>query len=134
MTAVKQIPSNMGSWVSFFDPKQFSVPSSAGNLTDRLKANLTGFYANYVVVSLILLAYCLFTSPLLLIGALVYGLLAYSVVSRNQEMTLFGQTLSRNQQLAGLTICAVPLFLLLGLTGVFFWVSRTGEEITLILN
>ena len=124
MTAAKQIPSRMGSWTSFFDPKQFSVPSSTGNLTERLKGNLGGFYANYVVISLILLAYCLLTSPLLLIGVTVYGLFAYNIVSRNQDVSLFGQTLSRNQQLLGLTICAIPLFLLLGLTGVFFWVSR----------
>lgn len=127
IAAVKQIPMRMGSWVSFFDPKHFNLPTSVSQLTERVKGNLTGFYGNYAIISLILLAYCLLTSPLLLVGIALYGFLAYSVISRNQEMNVFGQNLSTNQQLFGLTICAIPFFLFLGLTGVFFWV---GTQLT----
>lgn len=120
---VKTMPSRMASWASFFDPKQFSMPNGGGDLMERLKANLGGFYANYLVVCCVLLTYCLLTSPLLLVVAVIYGILAYSIVSRGQDLVLLGQALSTNQQLLGLTVCSLPIFLILGLTGVFFWVS-----------
>lgn len=123
---VKTMPSRMASWATFFDPKQFSMPSGGGDLVERLKANLGGFYANYLVVCCILLTYCLLTSPLLLVVAVIYGLIAFSIVSRGQDLVLLGQALSTNQQLLGLTVCSLPIFLILGLTGVFFWVSRTA--------
>ena len=121
VTLVKEMPSRMGSWAAFFDPKQFSMPSS--NLKERLKGNLGGFYANYVVVSVILLTYCLLTSPMLLMGVIIYGLLAYVIINRGQDLSIMGQAVTPNQQLFCLTLIFMPIFLLLGFTGVFFWVS-----------
>lgn len=121
-TSAVNLSKRMGSWSLFFDPKYFNLPINGGQLYHRMRSNLALFYPNYVVISICLLAYCLISSPLLLFGSVVLGVLIYSVLSRNQDVELFGQNFTPNQQLIGLSVCAIPLFLLLGFTGVFFWV------------
>jgi len=112
----------MGSWAAFFDPKQFSVPANwREEFAPRFSGNLSYFAFNYAIITFILMLYCMITSPLLLLLAAIYGLLVYSVLSRNQDITLAGQVWSSNHQLIILTICFIPFFILFGLSAVFFW-------------
>merc|ERR1711997_120126 len=51
----------------FFNTSNFQVPPSAGRLTKRLYKNVEYFQSNYVMVFIVLVLYCLISSPLLLI-------------------------------------------------------------------
>merc|ERR1712029_897268 len=51
----------------FFNTANFQVPPSAGRLSKRLYKNVEYFQSNYVLVFMVLVLYCLITSPLLLI-------------------------------------------------------------------
>merc|ERR1711973_693940 len=52
---------------TFFNTANFQVPPSAGRLSKRLIKNIDYFQSNYVLVFLVLVLYCLISSPLLLI-------------------------------------------------------------------
>lgn len=45
-------------WATFFNPKNFSLPRGAGEVTSRLLGNLQRFQTNYLFVFLGLLVYC----------------------------------------------------------------------------
>merc|ERR1712107_226465 len=53
---------------TFFNTANFQVPPSAGRLSKRLIKNIDYFQSNYVLVFLVLVLYCLISSPLLLIA------------------------------------------------------------------
>merc|ERR1712112_380601 len=62
---------------TFFNTANFQVPPSAGRLSKRLVKNVDYFQSNYVLVFLILVLYCLISSPLLLIVIAGAGGAAY---------------------------------------------------------
>lgn len=121
--SITKIPSKMGSWMSFFDLKQFSFPASVTELSLRCPANLQVFYANYLVCCLLLLTYCLIASPFLLLGMAIFIILFYVIMKINKPIMVGGKEFTRNQQLIALALVSIPLFLLLGITSTFFWVS-----------
>ena len=45
-------------WAVFFNPKNFSLPKGAGEVTSRLLGNLQRFQTNYLFVFLGLVLYC----------------------------------------------------------------------------
>ena len=45
-------------WAEFFNPRNFSVPKGAGDVTSRLFGNLQRFQSNYLFVFLGLIVYC----------------------------------------------------------------------------
>merc|ERR1719458_1364746 len=69
---------------TFFNTANFQAPPSAGRLSKRLVKNVDYFQSNYVLVFLILVLYCLISSPLLLIviagaGGIVFWVLGASL-------------------------------------------------------
>merc|ERR1711928_6901 len=69
---------------TFFNTANFQVPPSAGRLSKRLIKNIDYFQSNYVLVFLVLVLYCLISSPLLLIviagaGGIVFWVLGASL-------------------------------------------------------
>merc|ERR1712088_1132977 len=62
---------------TFFNTSNFQVPPSAGRLSKRLYKNVDYFQSNYVAVFLVLVLYCLITSPLLIIVLAASGGAAY---------------------------------------------------------
>lgn len=113
-----------GSWGQFFRKKHFSFPSSLTEIARRCPDNLQVYFSNYCVISIILLVYCLITSPLLLFGILIYSVLSYTIIKRDQELELFGKPFSRNQQLISISVAFIPILYFLGLTATFFWVTN----------
>ena len=61
----------------------FQVPPSAGRLSKHLYKNVDYFQSNYVMVFLVLVIYCLITSPLLIIVLAASGGAAYIVSLKN---------------------------------------------------
>lgn len=112
-----------GSWGQFFSKKHFNFPASLSEIAKRCPDNLQIYFSNYCTISIIILVYCLITSPLLLFGILIYSILCYTIIKRNQELELFGKPFSRNQQLITVSATFLPILYLLGLTATFFWVN-----------
>lgn len=46
-------------WAEFFNPRNFSLPRGAGEVTSRLLGNLQRFQSNYLFVFLGLIVYCM---------------------------------------------------------------------------
>ena len=64
------------------------VPLSAGRLSKRLYKNVDYFQSNYVMVFLVLVLYCLITSPLLIIVLAASGGACYIAGLKNAERKL----------------------------------------------
>jgi len=109
---------------TFFNTSNFQVPPSAGRLSKRLVKNVDYFQSNYVCVFLVLMVYCLVTSPLLLVVMALAGGAAYFISNRNKESKLMiaGQEIPVASQYGAVAICSIPLFLLAGAGGIVFWV------------
>jgi len=116
----------------FFNTSNFQVPPSAGRLSKRLYKNVEYFQSNYVLVFLVLVLYCLISSPLLLIVMAATGGACYIASLKNAErkITVAGHEVSLAQQYAGIGLCSIPFFLFAGATGIVFWVL--GASLVLI--
>merc|ERR1719233_2837400 len=69
---------------TFFNTANFQVPPSAGRLSKRVVKNLEFFQSNYVCVFIILVLYCLISSPLLLFVIAGAGGAAYFASIKNE--------------------------------------------------
>merc|ERR1712107_653404 len=109
---------------TFFNTANFQVPPSAGRLSKRLIKNIDYFQSNYVLVFLVLVLYCLISSPLLLIVIAGAGGAAYfaSVKNETRKLTIAGHEVTLAQQYAAITTASIPSFLLAGAGGIVFWV------------
>merc|ERR1712020_345578 len=87
---------------TFFNTANFQVPPSAGRLSKRLYKNVEYFQSNYVCVFLVLVLYCLITSPLLLIVIAGAGGAAYfaSVKNETRKIAIAGHEVTLAQQYA----------------------------------
>merc|ERR1712115_309598 len=108
----------------FFNTSNFQVPPSAGRLTKRLYKNVEYFQSNYVMVFIVLVLYCLLTSPLLLIVIAASGGAAYIAALKNadRKISIAGHQVSLARQYGLIGVCSIPFFLLAGAGGVVFWV------------
>ena len=118
---VMELPNKVGPWMQFFSP--FSIPNSSNELIDRLKANLNLYYANYAIISAILLLYCLITSPILFLIFGIVAALSFFIISSAKTLQLGENAFTPQQQLLVLVCVTIPIFILLGIHSVFFWVT-----------
>merc|ERR1712061_33375 len=104
---------------TFFNTANFQVPPSAGRLSKRLVKNVDYFQSNYVLVFLILVLYCLISSPLLLIVIAGAGGAAYFAAVKNEtrKIAIAGHEGTLAQQYAAIATASIPFFLLAGAGG-----------------
>lgn len=116
--------SRMQSWGSFIDTSRMKTPNSTLQWSRRLVRNLEHFQSNYLCVFLILVVYCILTSPLLLLAIAAMAGLSYILMLKNAEspLKLFGYTFSLGQQYLMLMLVSFPLFYLAGAGQAVFWV------------
>merc|ERR1739848_135933 len=109
---------------TFFNTANFQVPPSAGRLSKRLIKNVDYFQSNYVLVFLVLVLYCLISSPLLLIVIAAAGGASYYASSKNSErkLAIAGKEVSLAQQYGMISVCSIPFYLWAGAGGIVFWV------------
>merc|ERR1712025_1306118 len=109
---------------TFFNTAHFQVPPSAGRLTKRLYKNIEYFQSNYMLVFLVLVLYCLISSPLLLLVIAAAGGASYYASSKNSErkLAIAGKEVSLAQQYGIISVCSIPFFLWAGAGGIVFWV------------
>merc|ERR1712098_55790 len=95
---------------TFFNTSNFQIPPSAGRLSKRLIKNVEYFQSNYVCVFLVLVLYCLISSPLLLIVIAAAGGASYYASMKNAErkMAVAGHEVTLAQQYGLISVFSVP--------------------------
>lgn len=114
------------SWSEFLNTsRMLKAPSNTQQLTRRLLSNLSHFQGNYLCVSLILVVYCILTSPLLLLAIVAYISTLYFVTARSAigrpfQILTFKPNLQ--QQYSFLTLISLPLLWVAGAPSAIFWI------------
>ncbi|XP_047034090.1 prenylated Rab acceptor protein 1 isoform X3 [Helicoverpa zea] len=119
-------------WTQFVATDNFKAPPSIPRLSRRFYRNVEYFQANYLMVFLGLFAYCLITSPLLLI-AMVASFFGYRKLTSGPNTwkpKIGGWELSKTQQYAVGAACSMALCWLAGAGAVLFWVL--GATVTVV--
>ncbi|KPJ13716.1 Prenylated Rab acceptor protein 1 [Papilio machaon] len=117
-------------WTQFIATENFKTPASIPRLTRRFYRNIEYFQANYLVVFLGLFAYCLITSPLLLI-AMVASFFGYRKLTSGPNTWKIGNwELTKTQQYAVYAAASMALCWLAGAGAVLFWVL--GATVTVV--
>ncbi|KAI1287264.1 Prenylated Rab acceptor protein 1 [Halotydeus destructor] len=114
----------MQTWGSFIDTNKMKTPASTMQWSRRIIKNLEHFQGNYICVLLILIIYCVLTSPLLLLALAASMGLGYIVTLKNAEspLKLFGRKLTLGQQYLVVGCVSFPLFYWAGAGSAVFWV------------
>jgi len=109
---------------TFFSTNNFQIPPSVGRLTTRLKKNVEYFQSNYMLVFLVMVVYCLISSPILLMVIAVAGGAAYFAAKKNNErkVTILGHEVTLAHQLGAIIVCSSPFLVIAGAGAAVFWV------------
>ncbi|XP_046976210.1 prenylated Rab acceptor protein 1 isoform X1 [Vanessa cardui] len=129
---VMGVLSSRRAWTQFVATENFKVPASLPRLTRRFYRNVEYFQANYLIVFLGLFAYCLITSPLLLI-AMVASFFGYRKLTSGPNTwkpKIGGWELSKTQQYGVAAAGSMALCWLAGAGAVLFWVL--GATVTVV--
>ncbi|XP_045510627.1 prenylated Rab acceptor protein 1 isoform X2 [Colias croceus] len=117
-------------WTQFVATDNFKVPASIPRLSRRFYRNVEYFQANYLMIFLGLFAYCLITSPLLLI-AMVASFFGYKkLTSGPNTWKIGGWELTKTQQYVVAAACSTLVMWLAGAGAVLFWVL--GATVTVV--
>ncbi|EDW01453.1 prenylated Rab acceptor protein 1 [Drosophila grimshawi] len=121
MELIQMVRLSLRPWTVFFNISNFKSAVSMQRLKNRVMHNLSYFQSNYIFVFIVLMIYCLITSPLtlLVLAAVAYG--AHRIRSSNRNLTIMGHTVTPKQQIIGLHLGAAPLLFLVGAGAVLFW-------------
>ncbi|XP_017771129.1 PREDICTED: prenylated Rab acceptor protein 1 [Nicrophorus vespilloides] len=123
---------NVRPWLLFLQTSNFKAPPSIPRLSRRIMRNIEYFQGNYLYVFLGLIAYCLITSPLVLIAMAGSLYVCYKLSQRHQErkFVVMGKELTLAQQYGLVSLCSIPIYYLVGAHGAMFWVL--GASFTVI--
>jgi len=118
-------------WSEFAEQKSFNAPVGLQQWTKRLIKNVEHYQANYVITFLILMVYCILTSPLLLIALAVSGIGSYAVSKHEgQTLQIAGKEVPAKFRYALVGVISTPLLFIAGAGAALFW--TLGVTATLI--
>ncbi|KAK2165986.1 hypothetical protein NP493_1344g00023 [Ridgeia piscesae] len=111
-------------WNIFLSPSNFKLPKAVAPATKRFMSNIEKFQSNYIFVFLGLVAFCLLTSPLLLVAIATSLGACYIISLKNQDrkIRIMGRELSLVEQYTAVGIMSFPIFWLAGAGSAVFWV------------
>ncbi|XP_076047513.1 prenylated Rab acceptor protein 1-like isoform X2 [Oratosquilla oratoria] len=115
---------NVRPWTLFVNTGKFKAPASVQRWTKRIAKNVDYFQSNYVFVFIVLIIYCLITSPLLLIAiaAALGGCHIISLKNAEKKLVIGGHEVPLVHQYAVMGIISLPVFYWAGAGAVLFWV------------
>nr|CAD7570474.1 unnamed protein product [Timema californicum] len=121
---------NIRPWALFINTAHLRAPSSLPRLSKRVVKNIEYFHSNYFFVFLGLIAYCLITSPFLLIAVAASLGACYILSLKNSErkISFMGHELTLVQQYGLIAVCSFPIFYLAGAGAALFWVLAYGLD------
>ncbi|XP_013108170.1 prenylated Rab acceptor protein 1 [Stomoxys calcitrans] len=108
-------------WSEFLKTDNFKSAASMPRLTSRFVRNLDYFKSNYIFVFIVLMIYCLITSPLILIVLAGVAFASHKVKKAQAPVSVFGHQLSTAHQIMALNIASVPILFLVGAGAALFW-------------
>ncbi|XP_038209371.1 prenylated Rab acceptor protein 1 isoform X1 [Zerene cesonia] len=117
-------------WTQFVATDNFKAPASIPRLSRRFYRNVEYFQANYLMIFLGLFAYCLITSPLLLIAMVASAFGYKKLTSGPNTWKIGGWELTKTQQYMVAAGCSTLLMWLAGAGAVLFWVL--GATVTVV--
>lgn len=109
-------------WSSFANAKRASRPANVSTMMKRAGHNLHEFQANYVFVGVLLIVYCILTSPLLLVALGFLAVTAKLIKSGGTERKILGRVVSKDDQLKLSAAITIPLLWFSAAGGTVFWV------------
>eukprot|EP00298_Acanthocystis_sp_HF-20_P029299 c8183_g1_i1.p1 GENE.c8183_g1_i1~~c8183_g1_i1.p1 ORF type:complete len:210 (-),score=62.53 c8183_g1_i1:12-641(-) len=104
---------NTQSWKKFVEVSKFRKPVFSKLRHDVLQ-NFETFHVNYAIVTLIILAYSIFTNLILLIGMSVICATWFYVTTKKVQLVIKGVKLTEKQFLFLLAISAIVVFIVSG--------------------
>lgn len=117
-------------WTQFVQTENFKAPASLPRLTRRFYKNVEYFQANYLFVFLGLFAYCLITSPFLLL-IIVASFFGYrKLTSGPNTWKIGGWEITRTQQYSVVAACSMVICWFAGVGAILFWVL--GATVTFV--
>ncbi|XP_037045473.1 prenylated Rab acceptor protein 1 [Bradysia coprophila] len=130
--SLRQIRQNIRPWSDFIQIQNFKTVANVQRLSNRVLRNLAHFQSNYLIICVVLLMYCLLTSPLILIVLLgsMYG--CYKIKQAATPITVFKKQLNTNQQCLVVNIATAPILYLVGAGAVMFWVMGASAFVVLL--
>lgn len=130
-TVLQQQREKIRPWSEFADQKAFSAPVSMQEWTKRLLKNIEHYQANYIITFMLLMVYCILTSPLLLIALAVSATGSY-VVSKHegQNLVIGGKQIPPQFRYGLVGLISFPLLFIAGVGAALFW--TLGVTATLI--
>ncbi|XP_005176535.1 prenylated Rab acceptor protein 1 [Musca domestica] len=108
-------------WSEFLNTGNFKAAASMPRLTSRFVRNLDYFKSNYIFVFIVLMIYCLITSPLILIVLAGVAYASNKIRKAQAPVSVFGHQLSPAHQIMALNIASVPVLFLVGAGSALFW-------------
>lgn len=111
-------------WKVFLTPSNFKLPKAVAPGTRRFMSNIEKFQSNYLFVFLGLVAFCLLTSPMLLVAIATSLGACYIISLKNQDrkIRIMGRELSLVEQYTAVGILSIPIFWMAGAGSAVFWV------------
>ncbi|XP_053962533.1 prenylated Rab acceptor protein 1 [Anastrepha ludens] len=108
-------------WSEFMNTANFKTAASMPRLTSRFFRNITYFQSNYIFIFVILMIYCLITSPLILLVLAVVAFVSHRIRKAKTPVNIFGHQLSTNHQIIAVNIASMPILLIAGAGAALFW-------------
>ncbi|KAM7343461.1 prenylated Rab acceptor protein 1 isoform 1-T2 [Cochliomyia hominivorax] len=108
-------------WSEFLNTTNFKTAASMPRLTSRFVRNLDYFKSNYIFVFIVLMIYCLITSPLILFVLAGVAYASHRVRKAQTPVSVFGHQLSTAHQIMALNVASVPILFLVGAGSALFW-------------
>ncbi|XP_014241043.1 prenylated Rab acceptor protein 1 [Cimex lectularius] len=121
---VKTCKESIRPWTLFANTNNFKLPPSFPRFLKRVVNNVKYFQGNYVVISLILMAYCLLASPylLLLVIASLGGCYILSLRNADRKLYIQGREVTLLQQYCLVGAISLPVYYWAGAGEAVFWV------------
>lgn len=131
---LQRLRSNIRPWGEFISTKNFQLPVSAPMAGKRVLKNFDRYYGNYSVLFLTLLAFAIFTSPVLLLAiGVCIGLCYYLKLKyKDRNVTIFGREFIPMQQYAAVMLLSIPMLWLLGAGAAFSWVVGVSLLVSVV--
>jgi len=124
---------NVKPWSSFVSTSHFKSPLTLTRWSSRVARNIEHFQSNYFFVSILLVLYCLLTSPLLVLVLLSQAGACYLLTLRNVESPLRvgGKSVPLTHQYLAVACVFGPVFWLAGAGSLLLWVVAGSAVVVL---
>uniref|UniRef100_D3TMZ2 PRA1 family protein n=2 Tax=Glossina TaxID=44049 RepID=D3TMZ2_GLOMM len=121
MEILQLVRKSIRPWSEFINTSNFKTAASMQRLTARFVRNLDYFKSNYIFVFIVLMIYCLITSPLILLVLVAVAVASHKIRQLQASVSIFGHQLNTSHQIMAINIASLPILFLVGAGSALFW-------------